>query len=304
MKFNLISIRFIACSVPVSKVHSGWLVKGQHNGARLAVHLKNALDCLELTEGRLLGITTDNASSNYSITCELQSTLETSGSEWPALRNRIACMAHVIQLALGAFMSSLGVKGRTKSWEAHEHDQRFGDNETRDIARSQRIRKEGNARIDKVSAMRPGLAKIIEKVRISWYFECPKADLHIAENACSVNYANAWTLKQVHWLSKCWSPHGSTSDYGCEDTWELCTGVVWSRLPITGIHMQVTSKAKLQWIPATDSNSGWVDDCQVCHGSNGAISILDPLDVEEAYSQHHSVKWHVRSHGWRNASFG
>jgi hypothetical protein len=76
-------------------------------------------------------------------------------------------MAHVIQLALGAFMSSLGVKGRTKSWEAHEHVQQFGKNASIDIDQSQRLRKEGNARTNKVSAMRPGLAKIIQKVRIS-----------------------------------------------------------------------------------------------------------------------------------------
>jgi len=31
-------------------------------------------------------------------------------------------MAHFIHLSLGAFMSSLGVKGCTKSWEAHERD--------------------------------------------------------------------------------------------------------------------------------------------------------------------------------------
>jgi hypothetical protein len=76
-------------------------------------------------------------------------------------------MAHVIQLALGSFMSGLGVKGRTKSWEAHERDQQFGENESIDIGKSQRLRKESNAGINKVSAMRPGLAKIIEKVCIS-----------------------------------------------------------------------------------------------------------------------------------------
>jgi len=64
-------------------------------------------------------------------------------------------------------MSSLGVKGRTKYWEADERDHQFGQNESIDIGKSQRLRKEGNARINKVSAMRPGLAKIIEKVRIS-----------------------------------------------------------------------------------------------------------------------------------------
>jgi len=125
------------------------------------------LDRLDLPNGRLLGITTDNPSSNYLLTHQLQSILESSGIEWPALRNQIPCMAHVIQLALGAFMSSLGVKDRTKCWEAYDHDQQFGENASIDIGKSQRLRKEGNARINKVSAMRPSLAKIIEKVRIS-----------------------------------------------------------------------------------------------------------------------------------------
>ena len=124
-------------------------------------------DCFELTHSHLLGITTDNASSNYSMTCELLSTLEASAIQWPALSNHIPCMAHIIQLALGAFMSSLSVKGRTKSWEAHERDQQSGENESTDNGKSQRLRKEGNARINKVSAMKPGLAKMIEKVRIS-----------------------------------------------------------------------------------------------------------------------------------------
>jgi len=39
-------------------------------------------------------------------------------------------MAHLIQLALGAFMSSLGVKGRTKSWKAHERDEQFAEKES------------------------------------------------------------------------------------------------------------------------------------------------------------------------------
>jgi hypothetical protein len=125
------------------------------------------LHCFELTDGRLLGITTGNTSSNYWMTRELQSTLEASAIGWPASRNHILRMAHIIQLALGEFMSSLGVKGRTKSWEAHECNQQFGENESIDIGKSQRLRKEGNARIIKVTAMRPGLAKIIEKVCIS-----------------------------------------------------------------------------------------------------------------------------------------
>jgi hypothetical protein len=124
-------------------------------------------DHVEPTDSHLLCIMTDNAFLNYTMTHKLQSTLEASGIEWLAFRNHIPRMAHVIKLALGAFMSSVGLKGCTKSWEAHEHDQQFGENDRIDIAKSQRLRKEGNARINKVSAMRPGVAKIIEKVHIS-----------------------------------------------------------------------------------------------------------------------------------------
>jgi len=141
-------------------------MKGQHAGASLAVDWKDAGGRFEHIDSCLLGITTDNASSNYSKTRVRQSTLEASAIKWPALRNHILCMAHVIQLALGAFMSSLGVKGRTKSRKAHEHDQQFGVNESIDNGKSQRLRKERNTRINKVLAMKPGLAKIIEKVRI------------------------------------------------------------------------------------------------------------------------------------------
>jgi len=45
------------------------------------VHLKDVLDRFELTDGRLLGIPTDDSSSNYSLTREVQSTLEASGIE-------------------------------------------------------------------------------------------------------------------------------------------------------------------------------------------------------------------------------
>ena len=72
-----------------------------------------------------------------------------------------------------------------------------GDNESIDIGKSQSHRKEGNARINQVSAMRPGLAKIIEKVHISRYFESPETNLHIAEDPCCIDYADAWSSKRV-----------------------------------------------------------------------------------------------------------
>jgi len=57
--------------------------------------------------------------------------------EYPALRNHIQCMVHVIQLALGAYISSLHVKGRTMSWEAHECNQQLGHIESTDNGKSQ-----------------------------------------------------------------------------------------------------------------------------------------------------------------------
>jgi len=66
----------------------------------------------------------------------------------PALRNHIPRMVHLIQLALRAFMRSLGGKGRTKSWEAHEHNKQYGENESIDIGQSQILRKDGNAKIN------------------------------------------------------------------------------------------------------------------------------------------------------------
>jgi len=212
---------------------------------------------------------------------ELQSSLEASGIEWPAWRNHIPCMAHVIQLALGAFMSSFRVKNHTKSWEAHERDQQFGENKSIDIWKSQRLRKDGHVRINKVLAMRPGLAKIIEKVRISWYFESSETDLHIAENACGIDYTDTWSPKGVHWQSKSPSPHCSTSDYGCDNMLELTIGVARARLPFTGVYMQVAPTSKIQWLPATFHNSKWMDHSEVCYESIEAISILDPVNVEE-----------------------
>jgi hypothetical protein len=78
-------------------------------------------------------------------------------------------------------MSSLRVKGDAMSWKAPVHNQQFGENESIEIGKSQRLRKVGNDRLKNVLAMGPGLAKIIEKVWISCYFKSPAADLEVAK---------------------------------------------------------------------------------------------------------------------------
>jgi len=169
------------------------------------------------------------------MTVELQSTLEASGIEWSALWNHVPCMAHVTHLHLGAVMSSLGVEGRTKSWEADECNQEFGENESIDIGKSQRLWKEGNARIDKVLAMRPGLAELIEKVHISRNFETPETELHIAANAGCNDDPDTWPSKRVHWLSKTQNLNRSMTDYGCKNMVEFYPGVAWVSQPISRI---------------------------------------------------------------------
>ena len=107
----------------------------------------------------VLGVTTDNASSNYSMTRCLEKILEDESIEWSALQNHLPCMTHVIQLALGAFMESLGVKGRGKSWEESERE-KIG----RDFQGHGRKRRPGGVRVERVESLDPGFNKIVEKV--------------------------------------------------------------------------------------------------------------------------------------------
>jgi len=53
------------------------------------------------------------------------------------------------------------------SWDSHQLDVQLGENEATEVGNSQRHLKAGTARINKVSAMKRGLAKIIANVRIS-----------------------------------------------------------------------------------------------------------------------------------------
>jgi len=230
-----------------------WLVNCEHTEARLAIHSKEDFDRFDLMDGYLLGLPTTNDSSNNSMPCKLQSNLEASGIEWPAWGNQIPCMAHVIQLPIGVSISSPGIQGPTKSWEAHERNQQFGENESRDIGKSQILPKEGNARINKVLAMWPGVAKIIEKVRNSriWkllkvpfvehrmlallitlttshrnkFIDCQTATVHIAErpNMNVKTHSNS-TLKlleracRLFPLTRKWLQNPKCSDY-----WPLFT---------------------------------------------------------------------------------
>jgi len=193
----------------------------------------------ELTDRQFLGIITNNIHLNHCMTWELQSTLVAFGIECPALRNHTPCIARVMQLAPGAFMSTLCGKGCAKSWEAHERNQHFEENESIDIGKSQRLQKEGKARINKLSAMSAGLAKIFQKVHSSRHFESAETDLRIAGNACRIDYADTRLSKRLHWLSNNQSINRNTTYSGWGNTMEFDTGVPWESLPIMIIHPQV-----------------------------------------------------------------
>ena len=113
------------------------------------------------------------------------------------MRNHVRCMAHVIELALDTSLNSFSANSCTQFWEAHERNQQSGENKSIDIGKSPRFRTQGNSQIDKLLAVRSDLAKIIEKIRISTYFESFKTDLHIVQNSCCINHSDTWLWKQV-----------------------------------------------------------------------------------------------------------
>jgi len=84
--------------------------------------LKEVINRFDVNNSYLLGISPVNASANYSMTRELQSTLEASKVECPAMRNHIPLTTHGTQRAVGLFMSIFSVNGHTMSCDAHERD--------------------------------------------------------------------------------------------------------------------------------------------------------------------------------------
>ena len=221
--------------------------------------MKGVVNHFELTESHLLAIMTDNGSSNDSMTRELQSTLEASRIGWPAMKNHIPCIAHLIQLALRSLMTGLRVKVRTKSRDTHERDQHFGENRGTAMWKRRRLWKEGSSGLNKVSARRPRLAKIIEKVCISRHFEYPETECPIEENTCCIDYTDTEASKPVHRLSKSQITNPSTTYSRYVNTKGFDTGVVWASQMHMRIHPWVAQKSKIQWIPVTLHITGWMD---------------------------------------------
>ena len=130
--------------------------RGKHDGVTLAAHVVEVLQRYSLDDGRLMGITTDNASANYTMCKALEDALGKLRvrHHWEAAKYHVPCMAHVIQLCLGAFMSALEVRSRERHQTAVDEGIELGGEGSE--ARTRKLRE--------FCDMPPGFAKIIEKV--------------------------------------------------------------------------------------------------------------------------------------------
>jgi hypothetical protein len=103
-------------------------IRGQHSGSNMASTIIDILTRYGISDGRFQGITTDNCGSNFTMSEEIEKTLRIMGREWSSANNHVRCMAHVIQLSLGAFMSKLKIRGRESWYEEAQRDQ-LGEND-------------------------------------------------------------------------------------------------------------------------------------------------------------------------------
>lgn len=137
-------------------------VSGTHDGATLKTLILGVIKRYDIGE-RLLGITTDNATSNATMAKMLQGVLQELGNDWEAAQNHVPCMAHVIQLSLNAFMNKLQVSQREKYFADTERNQH--QMEDADIGTQEGRRK--YSKLEKFAKMPWGFNKIIEKVGYS-----------------------------------------------------------------------------------------------------------------------------------------
>jgi hypothetical protein len=116
-------------------------VPGEHTGERLALVVMEVLEKHELSH-RILGITTDNATNNGTmftkLTAMLKEQLEQRNNQMltfsfdPDFRrllesqHHLPCLAHVIQLAVTAFLRTLSIQAHndepTAEWDDKDHE--------------------------------------------------------------------------------------------------------------------------------------------------------------------------------------
>jgi len=86
-------------------------IRGSHTRAKMAGIINDVLARYGIPD-RILGFTRDSASNNRTLTEALNNAWSLQSLEWCQLENPIPCLAHVVQLILGAFVTSIKVKAR------------------------------------------------------------------------------------------------------------------------------------------------------------------------------------------------
>jgi len=86
-------------------------IRGSHTRANMAGIINDVLARYGIQD-RIVGFTTDSVSNNRTLTEALNNAWSLLSVEWCQMENHIPCMAHVVQLILGAFRSSIKVKSR------------------------------------------------------------------------------------------------------------------------------------------------------------------------------------------------
>lgn len=114
--FLCIMVYFINDNWEMEEIMIGFEhLKGKHTGKEMAAVVRAVLQRFGLegvSSNRLMGMTTDNASNNRTLSQELNEGLAHLGIDWDHDAMHVPCLAHVIQLILGAFMKSIRVKTR------------------------------------------------------------------------------------------------------------------------------------------------------------------------------------------------
>jgi len=87
-------------------------IKGSHTGTNMAGKIYGVLNKYGI-KNRILSFTMDSVSNNNkTLTKPLNNVWSSLSVEWNQLENHIPCMAYIVQLILGTFMSSIKVKSK------------------------------------------------------------------------------------------------------------------------------------------------------------------------------------------------
>ena len=125
-------------------------IHGLHTGENMASMVRKCLQ--EYNVDKLLfAVTTDNAGNNYTLSKHLQDQIsQTKEYFWDREVMHIPCLAHVVQLAVKAFLD--GIKASAENDEV--------------------VRQFNNAEINKVIRMEGGFNKTLSKVRFTPFLIC------------------------------------------------------------------------------------------------------------------------------------